>query len=185
MTDQSTRQDRMKRGRKPASSPKPQASSAKTAKKSAPAFESTTIPDSPSLTPTSSLAQSTEKTTPQKIQNDPLADLRENPERIEAISQSISALLFGDPRVNHALFGTARKDLSDKIGALLLMAITGEEANLHALFLPLIERGFKAQQFTHLLSYIETAIGENELPQELAQTLTIATQRLRPACFGN
>ena len=101
-----------------------------------------------------------------------------------SLSDKISALLIGDPRVNHSLFGTPRGELVDKVKSLLSVAVEEAEEDLHALFAPLREKGFKEGQFAHLLTHIQSAAKELGHPEELAHKVSKAAEKARKQVFN-
>jgi truncated hemoglobin YjbI len=100
-----------------------------------------------------------------------------------ALSERLSQLLVGDPRVNHALFGTPQAELLEKVKALLATAANEVEHDLQDLFAPLREKGFKQGQFDHLLYHLKAASQQLGHPEELARTLSDATEQLRQRIF--
>lgn len=100
------------------------------------------------------------------------------------LTDQLTALLIADPRVNHTLFGTPRSELHDKIRHLLGRALEVSECDLPSLFSPLIERGFKNGQFSHLLTHLEACLkGQGHAGGE-AEQLTSALQQLHGALFN-
>ncbi len=102
---------------------------------------------------------------------------------VASLSDKISALLIGDPRVNHSLFGTPRGELVDKVKSLLSVAVEEAEEDLHDLFAPLREKGFKEGQFAHLLTHVKSAAKELGHPEELAHKVSAATEKARKKIF--
>jgi hypothetical protein len=103
---------------------------------------------------------------------------------VASLSDKISALLIGDPRVNHSLFGTPRGEVVDKVKSLLSVAVEEAEEDLEALFAPLREKGFKEGQFAHLLTHIKSAAKELGHPEELAHKVFAATEKARKKVFN-
>jgi hypothetical protein len=103
---------------------------------------------------------------------------------VASLSDKISALLIGDPRVNHSLFGTPRGEVVDKVKSLLSVAVEEAEEDLEALFAPLREKGFKEGQFAHLLTHIKSAAKELGHPEELAHKVFVATEKARKKVFN-
>ncbi|MEN9682190.1 MAG: hypothetical protein RLZZ627_2083 [Pseudomonadota bacterium] len=103
---------------------------------------------------------------------------------VASLSDKISALLIGDPRVNHALFGTPRGEVVEKVKSLLSVAVEEAEEDLHALFAPLREKGFKEGQFAHLLTHVKAAAKELGHPEELAHKISAATEKARKKVFN-
>lgn len=178
MTDSSAP---VKRSRKPAASGKSEAPKGRSPKKIAPP----TPEPMPTAAPSAPMSDT--PTAPPKAPlhpEDPLKKLREQPEQIDTLSLHLSVLLVSDPRVNHALFGTPRDEISNRISSLLHAAVSNEVKNLQGVFLPFIERGFKDWQFTHLLTHLETATEKSGHPRELGEALILATQGLRRELFN-
>lgn len=101
----------------------------------------------------------------------------------DALSEKISGLLVGDPRINHALFGTPRSELVEKVRSLLSVAAKEAEHDLHSLFAALRENGFKDGQFSHLLVHLKDAAEQLGHPKELAQSLVAATEKAYKKAF--
>lgn len=114
----------------------------------------------------------------------PLSEQLGGGEGLRALSIGITARLVGDPRVNHALFGTSRSELEEKTRSLIDQALDEADHDLRALFAPLVERGFKDWQFTHLLTHLKSSLESLGHPEEVVEALTRATQKLRPALFN-
>lgn len=102
---------------------------------------------------------------------------------VASLSDKISALLIGDPRVNHTLFGTPRGELVEKVKSLLSVAVEEAEEDLHTLFAPLREKGFKEGQFAHLLTHVKAAAKDLGHPEELAHKISAATEKARKKVF--
>jgi hypothetical protein len=102
---------------------------------------------------------------------------------LRALASGITARLVGDPRVNHALFGTPRSELEEKTGSLIAQALEEADHDLRALFEPLVERGFKDWQFTHLLTHLKSSLESLGHPEDVVEAMTRATQKLRPFLF--
>ncbi len=104
---------------------------------------------------------------------------------VASLSDKISARLIGDPRVNHALFGTPRGELVEKVKSLLSVAVEAAEEDLHALFAPLREKGFKEGQFAHLLTHVKAAAKELGHPEDLVHKIASATEKARKKVFSH
>jgi hypothetical protein len=101
----------------------------------------------------------------------------------DALSEKVSGLLVSDPRINHALFGTPRGELVEKVRSLLSVAAKEAEHDLHGLFAALRENGFKDGQFAHLLVHLKDAAEQLGHPKELAQSLVAATEKAYKKVF--
>jgi len=73
----------------------------------------------------------------------------------------------------------------EKVKSLLSVAVEEAEHDLHALFAPLREKGFKEGQFAHLLTHVKAAARELGHPEELAHKISAATERARKKVFNH
>lgn len=179
---------------RPAATPKPKRApaakkteikkrpAAKPVKAAAPKATPASAPVAPTPTPTP--APIIEKA-PRKAESAPksVAEQLGGAVGFAALSERVSQLLVGDPRVNHALFGTPQSEVIEKVKHLLTSAADEVEHDLHALFAPLREKGFKQGQFDHLLTHIKAASAQLGHPDELARTIAEATEKARKQVF--
>lgn len=184
MTDKPVRPTTAKKPKRTPATKKPAAKArpvvAKTAKPISPAPVAATPAPTPKPTPAPSRPAPTVAAAPARS----VAEQLGGQTGVASLSDKISALLIGDPRVNHSLFGTPRGDLVEKVKSLLSVAVEEAEEDLHDLFAPLREKGFKEGQFAHLLTHIKSAAKELGHPEELAHKVSTAADKARKKVFN-
>lgn len=167
--------------KKPAAKPRPVA--AKTAQPISPPPVAATPTAPPKPTPAPAPAPSRPATVAPAAPARTIAEQLGGQKGVASLSEKISALLIGDPRVNHSLFGTPRGELVEKVKSLLSVAVEEAEEDLAALFAQLREKGFKDGQFAHLLTHIKSAAKELGHPEELAHKVSVAAEKARKKVF--
>lgn len=189
MTDKPVRPTTAKKPKRAATTKKPAAKArpvaAKAAKPIAPTPVAATSPaPTPAAAPAPAPAPVPSRPAPAAAPARSVAEQLGGISGVASLSDKISALLIGDPRVNHALFGTPRGDLVEKVKSLLSVAVEEAEEDLHALFAPLREKGFKEGQFAHLLTHIKSAARELGHPEDLAHKVSVATEKSLKKVFN-
>ncbi|MEY4685212.1 MAG: hypothetical protein RLZ25_1671 [Pseudomonadota bacterium] len=182
MTDKPVRPTSAKKPKRATATKKPSAKPRPVAAKTAKPITPPPVAAAPVAAPSPAPAPSRPAASPAPARS--VAEQLGGKKGVASLSDKISALLIGDPRVNHSLFGTPRGELVEKVKSLLSVAVEEAEEDLEALFAPLREKGFKEGQFAHLLTHIKSATKELGHPEELAHKVSVAAEKARKKVFN-
>ena len=182
MTDKPVRPTSAKKPKRAPAAKKPEAKARPAAAKASKPISPPSAPATPAVAPSSAPSRPAPSASAAPARS--VAEQLGGTQGVASLSDKISALLIGDPRVNHALFGTPRGEVVEKVKSLLSVAVEEAEEDLHALFAPLREKGFKEGQFAHLLTHIKAAAKELGHPEELAHKISAATEKARKKVFN-